>query len=105
MKYVAILIVAVALSGCAARLQTASRPDAITPIGEMPEQFRVRSMFSTPSDTMMLRYNDFAEKMNLWVWDYARGKSNTRAARAAEGAFNRLTATPGWSPRQRHEVQ
>lgn len=105
MKHIAILVIAVALFGCATRTKPAGGPDAITPIGEMPELFRVRSMFSDPTDQVMNRYNDFAEKMNLWVWDYARGKNNIQAARAAEKAFKNLTMAPGWSPRQRHEVQ
>jgi hypothetical protein len=61
-------------------------------------------MFSDPSDKIMNRYNAFAERMNLWVWDYSRGLNNTNAAREAEKLFGDLVATPGWSPKPRYEL-
>lgn len=90
----AILVLIMLMAGCATRARVDT---TITPQGDMPERFRVRSMFSDPSDDLLNNYNSFAEKMNLWIWDYSRGKNDLKAAAAAEKAFDRLTSTPGWA--------
>lgn len=101
-----VFVLVVALSGCANRSKPATSPETIiTPRGEMPDQFRVKAMYSDHADPLLSRYNDFAEAINVWVWDYARGMSNTKAAAKAEALFEKLSSTEGWSPRPRYEIE